>query len=209
MKRAINIFSVLLIFSGLALVATPIYRYAVGIYYQSAERAAMVGEAPEYEPVKSIDPVVLQEEMEVDPTKLPQFNGVLEIPNIDLDVVVVQGVSQEDLRRGVGFYPQSTHPEYGNVSIAGHRTGYAGWFLKIDRLEPGDEIILTLGPNRYHYSVRKQFITHNRDWDVIESNGNAELTLTTCLMTTNSRRLIVKADLVEVIEVQQETREIQ
>ncbi|MCW3489288.1 class E sortase [Dethiobacter alkaliphilus] len=206
MRRAINIISILLIIIGLTLVATPIYRYVMGIYYQSAERAAMVGEAPEYDPTEQ---VVLPEGAEVDPDKLPEINGILEIPDINLDVVVVQGVSSEDLQRGVGFYPQSKHPEYGNVSIAGHRTGYAGWFLRIDRLDPGDEILLTLGPNQYRYSVREQFITDNNDWDVIRSDGNAELTLTTCLLTTNRRRLIVKADLVEVKGVQQETRDIQ
>lgn len=41
-----------------------------------------------------------------------------------------------------------------------------------------------------------QYVTHDRDWGVIESKGKPELTLTTCLFSTSSKRLIVKADLV-------------
>lgn len=206
MRRVVNIISIVLIIGGLALVAHPIYQYAMGTYYQNEERAAMEGDAPEAGPT---DPIVLPDGAAIDPDNLPEINGILEAPDIDLDVVVVQGVSQEDLRRGVGFYPQSKHPEHGNVSIAGHRTGSAGWFLKIDKLNPGDEILLTLGSHKYRYSVREQFVTHDRDWDVVRSSSNAELTLTTCLMTTNTKRLIVKADLVEVIDNSKQPRQIQ
>jgi sortase (surface protein transpeptidase) len=51
---------------------------------------------------------------------------------------------------------------------------------------------------RYRYQVREQFVTHSRDWSVIESKGHPELTLTTCLFTNNVDRLILKADLQEV-----------
>ena len=198
--RGIKHISLILIITGLLLIAIPLSRYALGVYYQSQEQAAMLGEAPLATPDPT--PPVRQEEPTVDPSLLPSVNGILEIPKIDLNVVVIHGVSQNDLKRGAGFYPQSLHPEYGNVSIAGHRTGYAGWFLRINKLDPGDEILLTMGDTQYHYIVREQFITHNSDWDVIASTGKKELTLTTCLITTNKKRLIVKADLNATSKVQ-------
>ncbi|MBS3983929.1 MAG: sortase [Dethiobacter sp.] len=68
------------------------------------------------------------------PDVLPEINGLLEIPEIDLIAVVIHGVTEEHLRRGPGFYAQSSHPEVGNVSIAAHRGGYGSWFRNINRL---------------------------------------------------------------------------
>jgi sortase A len=111
--------------------------------------------------------------------------------------VVIHGVTEGDLKLGPGFYPQSKYPECGNVSIAAHRGVYGSWFRHVDRLKPGDEITLTIDGKIYRYTVRESFITHSRDWSVVESTDIAELTLTTCLFTTTTKRLIVKADLAE------------
>jgi sortase A len=205
-SKTLRNLGVVLIVSGLVLTAIPMVRYAQGMYYQSQEQAAIIEEAPlpnsEANPVVNEDPV--------DTQALPKANGILEIPKIDLEVVVVQGVTQEDLRRGPGFYPHSWHPEHGNVSIAAHRTGYVvGWFRYINKLDEGDEILLTLAGKLYRYTVREQFVTHDRDWDIIKSVGQAELTLTTCLLTTNKKRLVVKADLASVENIQPEKLEKQ
>lgn len=121
----------------------------------------------------------------------------IEIPRIKLKAAVLPGVTPEDLKHGPGLYPQSAEPRTGNVSIAAHRGVYGAWFRHLDKLQPGDEILLYLGGQQYTYSVREQYVTHDRDWGVIESKGKPELTLTTCLFSTSSKRLIVKADLVE------------
>jgi sortase A len=185
--------STALIVGGLLLVTAPFARYALGTFYQVQEQPAMIEE-----PAEEPEPTA---ETPLDPQELPQANGILEIPKISLKVLIVQGVTPEHLKRGPGFYPHSWHPEYGNVSIAGHRTGYAGWFKHINRLEAGDEIQLILAGKLYRYAVREQFVTHNKDWSVINSVGQAELTLTTCLLTTNKKRLIVKAELTGVEDI--------
>jgi sortase A len=147
-------------------------------------------EGPETVPVPSTP----QAEQEL-PTGLPEGNGLLEIPKINLRAVVIHGISEDDLKQGPGFYPQSKYPESGNVSIAAHRGVYGSWFRHLDRLKPGDEITLTIDGKIYSYTVRESFITHSRDWSVVDSTDIAELTLTTCLYTTTTKRLIVKADL--------------
>ncbi|NLZ38799.1 MAG: sortase [Firmicutes bacterium] len=190
MKRLYGFLGMLLIAGGLFLIFIPLYRWLSSSYYQAQalqtlEKSAVVeGEKTE----SSANKQAVKDD-------LPKALGLLEIPKINLKVAVVHGTSQEDLNKGAGFYAQSKHPEIGNVSIAAHR---GLWFRHLDRLEANDEIILTLGTNRYHYLVREQFITHSRDWSVIDSTGKAELTLTTCLYTTNTKRLIVKADLAKI-----------
>ncbi len=79
----------------------------------------------------------------------------LKIPEIDVDVVVVAGVSVEDLKRGPGHYPGTPLPgQYGNAVIAGHRTTYGRPFHDIDDLEPGDQIVATTTlAGRYVYEV--------------------------------------------------------
>lgn len=186
-----------LIIAGLSLMAIPLAEYGAAWYYQRMALAALEDGGSACTPPD--EPALAEPETPAAyPAEFPAVNGIIEIPKISLKAVVVQGISQEDLRKGPGFYPQSRHPKTGNVSIAGHRGVYGAWFRNIDNLREGDKIMLTLEGRLYTYEVREQFITHDRDWSVVETNDRAELTLTTCLFTTTARRLIVKADLVKI-----------
>src|SRR5665213_2494591 len=67
----------------------------------------------------------------------------LQIPAIGVNVVVVEGTSEQALEAGAGHYPGTPLPcEIGDVAIAGHRTTYGRPFANVDRLAPGDKIIL-------------------------------------------------------------------
>ena len=108
------------------------------------------------------------------------MSGRLVIPKLDLDLEVNYGVDEESLKKGPGFYPQSGYPDTGNVSIAGHRNAHGSPFWYLDKLEVGDEIQLYYNDKQYTYTVDSVFITHNRDWSVIEPTDTPALTLTTC-----------------------------
>lgn len=114
------------------------------------------------------------------PDKLLDMQGRLVIPKIDLDVEVDYGVGEEDLKKGPGFYPQSGCPDTGNVSIAGHRNAYGAPFWHLDKLESGDQILLYYNEKKYEYRVDSVFVTHSRDWSVIDPTDKPALTLTTC-----------------------------
>jgi sortase A len=207
MQNRNRILGTTVIIAGLLLALVPVAKYGVSVYYQRQIMSALVDEPlpiPEPMPVEP-DTVTVTPDDEP-PEGLPAINGILEIPKINMQAVVVQGVTEEHLKQGPGFYPQSKYPETGNVSIAAHRGVYGSWFRNVNKLEPGDEIVLTLGDTLYHYSVREQFVTHSRDWSVVDSTGSAELTLTTCLFTTTTRRLIVKADLTKTEKAPQTQR---
>ncbi len=81
----------------------------------------------------------------------------IEIPSIEVDKIVVEGVQVADLRKGPGRYSSTAVPgESGNAAIAGHRTTYGAPFHNIDQLVPGDEIIVTNILGRFTYEVIAQ-----------------------------------------------------
>jgi sortase A len=125
----------------------------------------------------------------------------LRIPTLGVNVVVVQGTSASALRAGAGHYPATPLPgEPGNVAIAGHRTTYGKPFADLDRLEPGDEILLDTPAGPYTYRVaRHPYPVANDDWSPIAQTDGQTLTLSTCHPKRSARqRLIVKAELVPV-----------
>jgi len=121
------------------------------------------------------------------------------IPAIDVDVVVVQGTTANALRAGAGHYPSTPLPcEPGNVAIAGHRTTYGRPFHNVDRLKPGDTVILQtpLGSCTYEVS-QPPFEVMPNELSVLEQSPERALTLTTCHPKGSaSRRLIIKAHMV-------------
>jgi sortase A len=128
----------------------------------------------------------------------------LRIPSLNVDVVVVEGISADALRAGAGHYPGFALPcDVGNVPIAGHRTTYGKPFANVDQLNVGDQIILDtpVGSCTYEVDV-KPFVVLPNDVDVIRTppipvgpNGADHLlTLTTCTPKGSaSHRLIVQA----------------
>lgn len=130
----------------------------------------------------------------------------LRIPKLGVDVIVVEGVSGNALRAGAGHFPESALPgdPNGNVAIAGHRTGYGEPFRHLDRLKPGDKIVLVTPFGSFAYRLVKPFddhpnpwITHPTDLTVKGITAEPMLTLITCDPPgTSTNRLIVRAQLV-------------
>ncbi|MGQ4271368.1 class E sortase [Nocardiopsis changdeensis] len=135
----------------------------------------------------------------------------LYIPSLDLDWVVVNGTTQDDIRYSPGHYTEypSSPGQPGNYAIAAHRT--PGLFWDIDLLENGDVLVLEDGENFYTYEVfREETVVPTDVWviepdpfDDVEGAGEAEpgrsiITLTTCApKLNNTHRLIVWGELVE------------
>ncbi len=122
----------------------------------------------------------------------------LVIPKIGVDKYVVQGIGEEDLRRGPGHYPETVLPgQLGNAAIAGHRTTYGAPFFDLNQLKAGDDIFLTdTQDRRWDYKVTRSFVVSPTDVSVLDPTPFAQLTLTTCnprFSATN--RLIVTAQL--------------
>jgi sortase A len=105
----------------------------------------------------------------------------LKVPRLDLSVVVVNGTSTNDLRRGPGRHEDSFMPGEGElVYVAGHRTTYGAPFSAVDELEPGDTITVELPYGTVEYRVTRHRIVDDNDLAVLESGGREELVLQAC-----------------------------
>jgi sortase A len=123
--------------------------------------------------------------------------AVINIPKIGLDEVVVEGVGVEELKKGVGHYPDTKMPgETGNAALAGHRTTYGHPFNRIDELSMGDEISITTKAGTFHYSVMEKKVVTPESVEVLNDTPDNRLTLTTCHPKYSAeQRLIVVAQL--------------
>jgi sortase A len=126
--------------------------------------------------------------------------GILNIPKIGANDIVVEGVQREDLRKGPGHYPGTPLPgQVGNSAIAGHRTTYGAPFGDLDQITTGDKIIVQTVQGRFTYEVYEDpLIVDPGDLSVLEVDPTrpATLTLTTCNPKYSaSQRLVVKAEL--------------
>jgi sortase A len=124
----------------------------------------------------------------------------LKIPELDVDVVVVEGTTASALRAGAGHYPETPLPcELGNVAIAGHRTTYGRPLHDMDLLEQGDVITLETPIGDCTYEITdKPFVVSPKQIDVVSNTPNrATLTLTTCHPKGSAKqRLVLHAELV-------------
>lgn len=121
---------------------------------------------------------------------------------------LVEGVTEEDLAKGLAHFPDSELPgELGNFAIAGHRATNGEPFAYIDRLQPGDEVIVETETGWYVYKLKRDQITTPYDaWVVDPVPGKpldtkptkAQITLFTCNPRWGStERWVWWGDLVE------------
>lgn len=129
----------------------------------------------------------------------------IKIPKLGVDTVVVEGTTPSALKAGAGHYRGTPLPcETGNVAIAGHRTTYGKPLAQMDRLAPGDQIILItpVGECTYEVSDRggspNPFVVQPENIGIVANTpGERNLTLTTCHPKGSAKqRLIIRAHLV-------------
>jgi sortase A len=124
--------------------------------------------------------------------------GIIDIPSISANYVVVEGTDTADLILGPGHYAGTPLPgQPGNAAIAGHRTTYLHPFYSINELVAGDPIYVTTTQGRFEYSVQQVIVVSPNDTAVLDPTPNPELTLTTCNPRYSAaQRLVVQAALV-------------
>src|SRR5680860_607420 len=120
------------------------------------------------------------------------------IPEIGLDVIMVEGTTTGALRRGPGHWSETPMPGLGgNFVISGHRTTYGGPFLRLDRLNQGDVIRVALPYVLLEYRVTRKLIVSPDEVNVVAQRGVEELSLTTCHPIYSAKqRLIIQAKMV-------------
>jgi len=131
------------------------------------------------------------------PTPGPQQAIRIQIPAIGVDAPVVQGDGWEQLKKGVGQHIPSANPgENGNVVLSGHNDVYGEIFRHLDRLQPGDQVILHTQQRAYTYIVERTLIVEPTAVEVMASTGAPTLTLISCYpYLVDTHRIVVFARL--------------
>lgn len=131
------------------------------------------------------------------PADLGSAVARIQIPKVELDWLVVEGVTLDALQDGPGHYPGTALPgQLGNVVISGHRTTFGAPFYRLDEVQVGDPITVTAPYGRFVYRVTETKIVEPTDLTVVVESDDARLTLTTCHPRFSARqRLIVVAAL--------------
>lgn len=129
------------------------------------------------------------------PPAIRSVIGRLEIPRLDLSVMVREGADEGTLRRAVGHIPGTALPgTIGNVGLAGHRDTF---FRALRNIRADDTIELQTNAGTYRYLVKSTKIVTPRDVSVLEASGGETLTLVTCYpfyyVGSAPRRFIVHA----------------
>lgn len=107
--------------------------------------------------------------------------GRLTIGRIGLDMVVVQGTGEGELKKGPGHYTGSGLPGGGHlVYVAGHRTTYLAPFAHIDEIRAGDDVTFAVPYGTFTYRVTGHEIVPADDLAVLQDHGREILRLQAC-----------------------------
>jgi len=80
--------------------------------------------------------------------------GILQLPTLGLQKVLVQGVTADQTKRGPGHDPTTPLPgQVNNVVVIGRRSTYGAPFRNLDQLKSGDPIVVYTSQGRFVYKV--------------------------------------------------------
>jgi sortase A len=121
----------------------------------------------------------------------------IEIPSIKIDAPVVQGDGWEQLKKGVAQHIGSADPgESGNVVLSAHDDVYGELFRNLDKLRPGDQVMLYTQQRQYLYIVDRTEIVEPTAVEVMASAGAPTVTLISCYpYLVDKQRIVVFARL--------------
>ena len=104
--------------------------------------------------------------------------GRIEVPRLGVSAIVLEGIANKTLRRGVGHIPETSLPgDGGNVGLAGHRDSF---FRALKDIQENDRITLKTLEGTFDYHVEWVKIVKPKDTYVLDDNGDPLLTLVTC-----------------------------
>jgi sortase A len=112
---------------------------------------------------------------------------------------VVQGDGWEQLKKGVAQHIGSASPgEAGNVVLSAHNDIFGELFRDLDRLKPGDDVVLSTGVQDFIYKVTGLQIVDPTFVSVMEPTARPTITLISCYpYLIDTQRIVVTAELVE------------
>jgi sortase A len=124
--------------------------------------------------------------------------GAISIPAIGLQSPVYEGIWLTVLDVGPGHWPGTAgFGAEGNVVIGGHRVTHGAPFRHLDRLVPGDDIVVSDTRGTYDYKVTASRVVDPEAMWIVDQHPGHALTLFACHPPGSySFRYVVQAELV-------------
>lgn len=131
------------------------------------------------------------------PTPGPSQAIRLQIPAIQIDAPIVQGDGWEQLKKGVGQHHGTVNPgERGNLVLSAHNDIFGEIFRNLDRLNPGDLVVVYTNQRSYTYIVVDTKIVEPTAVEVMDPTPQATVTLISCYpYLKDNKRIVVIARL--------------
>ncbi|MFZ7133403.1 MAG: sortase [Eubacteriales bacterium] len=192
--------STALIFIGVILILYPVIGRWYNQYQQEKLMKEWVDEGEATDKSTETQDEATPEESESKSHYKPRVIGSISIKKISIDIPIVEGTTQQDLKFGAGHLKgTATLGAKGNTALAGHRSYTLGkMFNRLNEVTSGDEIIIKTKKDTYKYVVYEKKVVEPTDFSVLKSQGDESLlTLITCEpIYIATHRLIVHAKLV-------------
>jgi len=127
------------------------------------------------------------------PTPGPEQAIRIQIPAIDVDAPVVQGDGWEQLKKGVGQHVGTSRPgDKGNIVLSAHNDIFGEIFKDLDRLKPGDQIILYTSQRSYTYSITSSKNVEPTQVEVMGPTSYPTVTLVSCYpYLVDNQRIVI------------------
>lgn len=124
--------------------------------------------------------------------------GTMKIPNINLEYPIVEEITTKALETAlVALYPSGDNLNLpGNTVVIGHNYRNGTFFSNLKKLSTGAKIYVTdYKGTTLTYEVYNKFEANQNDTSFYtrDTNGLAELTLSTCTDASNDQRTIIFA----------------
>jgi sortase A len=121
----------------------------------------------------------------------------IQVPALGLDAPVVQGDGWEQLKKGVAQHLGTANPgEDGNVVLSAHNDIFGELFRYLDKLKPGDEVIIHTNQRQYVYAVTDTRIVEPTAVEVMAATTRPVVTLISCYpYLIDNQRIVVRARL--------------
>jgi sortase A len=131
------------------------------------------------------------------PTPGPAQAIRIQIPALHVDAPIVQGDGWEQLKKGVGQHMGTGNPgERANLVFSAHNDIFGEIFRNLDRLNPGDLVIIYTNQRAYTYIVVDTKIVMPSAVEVMDNTPQATVTLITCYpYLKDTQRIVVIARL--------------
>ncbi|MEK7276182.1 MAG: class D sortase [Chloroflexota bacterium] len=140
--------------------------------------------------VQALPPVVI-------PTPGPRQAVRMVIPALGVDAPVVLGDTWEQLKRGVAQHLATGAPgQPGNMVFSAHNDIFGEIFRDLDRLNPGDEVMIYTQAEKLIYVITGTRIVEPTTVEVMNPTVSPTLTLISCYpYLVDTQRIVVFAEL--------------